>query len=761
MVLVRMGWRLIRSGGRAATLRIGLLALGSALSCAALLSVLGVSQLSAAQDRTDRSIEPVSEWSEDTEVPESGLMFRTEADGWENRLLRRFIVSSVTDTTPAPPGVARLPGPGEVVMSPGLVELASREPLVAERFPQQLIGTIDDAGLATPNVLVAYVGVEAGQLRSGFVATGFGAQSAQSERDPAAARIVGSILGILVLVPVAVFLATCARLAANTRDQRLAALRLLGLSPRRTQVVNSVEIAVGSLAGATVGVVGFQLWTHTARSAQLAGFDWFINDMQIGIVTSSLIGVTLAALAVMVAVLSSQSSISEPLTVRREKSPRHIRPWRIVPLIVGIALLAVSWTTASETADIATWLLPFAAGLASTAIGIALAAPFVAIATGWVLQHVDRPSAMIAAARLRHDPTSGARLVAGLSVSVFALGFAFVVLQVFDIYDANDEFVGNQDPVVLTATTPPTNISDIQALSDIGLAAEARRYPPAPNSSDGDARSSGNILVATCDTARALTSMPLDDCVDGNTYNVTSPRYANNGPDMTPDGFGVTPYGYPEPAGTLEFDLTRTGGIDYTFLAPPSLPIPPTPNQNGDELHQTGTEWAVAYNGETFDAQRAVATLVSNYPGSFWTSGFTDPGPAAVIAIYEALVTIGALASIAIGLLALIIATIDRALERRREIARITALGAPRTTLRRVHLLQTLPVSMIVLATAGIASVLGGSSYLKFGGEEAGSVPTTTIATLVGLALLGAVTASLLGLIALTSRTDPAYLRDE
>ena len=68
---------------------------------------------------------------------------------------------------------------------------------------------------------------------------------------------------------------------------------------------------------------------------------------------------------------------------------------------------------------------------------------------------------------------------------------------------------------------------------------------------------------------------------------------------------------------------------------------------------------------------------------------------------------------------------------------------------------------MIVLVTAGIASVLGGSSYLKFGGEEAGSVPTTTIATLVGLVLLGAITASLLGLIALIARTDPAYLRDE
>jgi len=207
--------------------------------------------------------------------------------------------------------------------------------------------------------------------------------------------------------------------------------------------------------------------------------------------------------------------------------------------------------------------------------------------------------------------------------------------------------------------------------------------------------------------------------------------------------------------------LSRTGGTTYTFLTPPSLPIPPTPAQDRNEVYQTGTNWAVGYNGETFDAQQAAATLVSQYPGSFWSTGLINPGTAAVVAIYEALVTIGALAAITIGLLALIIATIDRALERRREIARITALGAPRTTLRRVHLLQALPVGVIVLVTAGIASVLGGSSYLKFGGEEAGSVPTTTIATLVGLALLGVITASPLGLIALIARTDPAYLRDE
>ena len=142
--------------------------------------------------------------------------------------------------------------------------------------------------------------------------------------------------------------------------------------------------------------------------------------------------------------------------------------------------------------------------------------------------------------------------------------------------------------------------------------------------------------------------------------------------------------------------LSRTGGTTYTFLTPPSLPIPPTPAQDRNEVYQTGTNWAVGYNGETFDAQQAAATLVSQYPGSFWSTGLINPGTAAVVAIYEALVTIGALAAITIGLLALIIATIDRALERRREIARITALGAPRTTLRRVHLLQTLPVGVIV-----------------------------------------------------------------
>jgi len=54
---------------------------------------------------------------------------------------------------PLPPGVAALPGPGELVASPALARLlASPEgALLRERLNYPTVGTIADAGLASPS----------------------------------------------------------------------------------------------------------------------------------------------------------------------------------------------------------------------------------------------------------------------------------------------------------------------------------------------------------------------------------------------------------------------------------------------------------------------------------------------------------------------------------------------------------------------------------------------------------------------------------
>ena len=58
---------------------------------------------------------------------------------------------------PLPPGVARLPGPGELVVSPALARRL-RDPLLRDRIPGRVVGTIGDAGLVGPAELAYYGG---------------------------------------------------------------------------------------------------------------------------------------------------------------------------------------------------------------------------------------------------------------------------------------------------------------------------------------------------------------------------------------------------------------------------------------------------------------------------------------------------------------------------------------------------------------------------------------------------------------------------
>lgn len=753
MNLIRLGFQLVRSNGRNAALRLSLLALGAAVSCFVVLSVTGMSQLASRQDARDAATAPVYPTGEDAEtsiaVPGiTPIRFIEMIDGWGSIDLERIVVADVGANPPLPPGVDRLPQPGEVVLSPALQQLAHAEVTVAQRFPQTSIGTIGDDGLAEPDALVAYVGVDSDELPGGFATSQFGTNDPGfSSRDPGANRTVALLLLVFLLVPIAVFLSTCARLSANARDQRLAALRLVGLSARQTQLVNSIEIGTGATIGAIAGAAAFQAVTHTARSAQIGQLSFFVADVRVGALATVTAIVVLAGLAVAVAAGSSQAGISEPVRARREQGVRTVRARRIAPLALGVVLLAVSWQTAG-TASIALsrWLIPFFSGLALTALGLALAAPFVSVAASHILSKIDRPAALLASGRLRHDPGAASRLTASLGVSVFALGFGFVVLAVIDSATYGNENVTTDTAGLVLRVPEDTTLDDIQALDGVIDAAAIRSNVSADEGDPTMPARDADVLVATCETARQLSGLTLDDCIEGHTYRLTTIEYAEFDDDFTPS----PPAGIPPISGTLGFDFLHPAGDAANFLTPP------------DDI-DTADEYIATVDTATYTntPNQLVATVAQRFPGGYWILGINDGGTASVFAGVQGIVILGGSSALIIGFLALIIATIDRTIDRRREIARLAAIGTPLATLRRAHILQTLPVTATVMLTAGAASIIGGSSYLRYGGDGITDIPLSAILTTTAIGAAGATLAAALGLIAIGQKDTSQQLRDE
>lgn len=748
--LLRLGVRLSWGAGRSGRSRLVLMASGSAVAAFVVLTALSLSGL--ADRQSDREVR-IAPQAVNRLIPEATLQGTVMGDGWDGKELRRIVLAVEGPNAPVPPGLDRLPGPGEVALSPELERLVASEPLVAERFPQRRVATIADDGLVEPRQLLAYVGMaDASRIWMPSDIDGWGDAEAVAVLDPRAARTVSLLVLLTLVAPVVMFLATCTRLSATARSQRLAALRLLGLSPRRTQLVSAVETGLVGTAGNIVGLGAWLAWRQLDRTVQVGSFGWYSSDLWLPPPRQALVIAVLVALAVVVGLFGGHAGVARPLETRRERSARSVSPWRAVPLLLGISLLGWSWTTSDQTGPgFMAWLVPFGIGLVGTSVGLVLVVPFAARALGAVLGRSSRPTAILAGARLRHEPVVAGRVVSALAIALFAAAFAQVVLT-----NVNAAYAGtseNEIGSVLTMTAHGTTTDNAayQATSSLGIA-----LPKGPIGRTEPLAS----VAATCEELEVATGHAVAGCRDGRTYRVASVRTSVPGltgpaADREPSRRSresvdrtLVEAGLPATAGDIHLTFST---INYSFVAdvvvPPSS-APPT------------TNFVVPFAGRTWDPQVAVARLATLDPGASWDRGITGVDRLDSARIYSGIVAVGTVSALVVALGALVVATVDRTIERAGAQARMAAMGTPARTLRAALVLQTLPVAVLVLVCSGLAAILGGSSYLRFG-DPSLRVPLGVISALTGLAVAAALLATIAALVGTVTRPRPELLRVE
>src|SRR5579859_5194250 len=88
------------------------------------------------------------------------------ADVFEGRTIHRLDVAALGPDAPIPPGISKLPGPGEYYASPALTALIDSTPHaeLGDRFPGRRIGTIGDRALTGPDDLAVFIGYQSSQL---------------------------------------------------------------------------------------------------------------------------------------------------------------------------------------------------------------------------------------------------------------------------------------------------------------------------------------------------------------------------------------------------------------------------------------------------------------------------------------------------------------------------------------------------------------------------------------------------------------------
>jgi hypothetical protein len=453
--VIRLGLRLVLSGGREAVIRFAVLAAAVGLGVGLLLTAVAATNAVTTWNKSHAWL-----WTGTASVPAgpaagiAPLWWHPSSDVFDDQNIDRFDVAATGTSSPVPPGIPRDPGPGQYYASPALAALLRSTPAdeLGDRYPGRLAGTMGDAALSSPDSLVIIVGHTPAQLAHApdtvpvtSIATtvpgnfgqllnskGLAYMPANAGIEKSSIDLILSVVALAMLAPVLIFIATATRLSAARREQRFAAMRLVGATRRQVSLLAATESTAAAVLGVAAGFGIFFLLRAPVAGIPFLGEPFFPADMSLSLPDILAVAIGLPVAAAAAARLALRRVRISPLGVARRATPKPPRAWRVVPLLAGLAELGffvVHGTPASPGGEV--WaLLP---GFLLIIVGLVIAGPWLTMAAARVLaRRTSHPGALIAARRLADDPRAAFRAVSGLVLALFVTTVAVVTITTQD-----------------------------------------------------------------------------------------------------------------------------------------------------------------------------------------------------------------------------------------------------------------------------------------------------------------------------------------
>jgi hypothetical protein len=721
-----LGMRLSVAGGRSGWARLAMITAGIGLGVAMLLVTATVPVLFGARDARIAARADTISYPEPPRGDDSLLLAVADTE-FRGETIHGRVVQAEGDRAPVPPGLTRLPAAGELMVSPALAGLMDREPLLRERWDATPAARIGTDGLTGPAELAFYLGSDTlTEAPGAHRMTSFGRGDLESTVDPVI-MLLGVVALAALLVPVAVFVATAVRFGGETRDRRLAAVRLVGADTAMTRRIAAGETLAGALLGLLAGGVLYAAALLIAAATVPRGLSFAVADARPAPLLLALVVIAVPAAAVGVTLSALRQVVVEPLGVVRSGTPRHRRLWwRLILPVAGIALL---WPLRDG-------LRPgtepqVLGGVCALLIGVSLLLP-------WLVEAVVRrlPAGGIAwdlaLRRLQLDSGTAVRAVSGIAVSVagaIALQGMLAAVQ-----------VQYAEPGSASAGPFQYSISTSDGRSPLPGAVEDRNV---------DVGEDDTAHVAGCPVLQQFAALP--SCADGDAF-----RLAGSGlKPGAPVTLGGRSWTLPDGTPTV---TAPSGGLDMA-IDPATLLITPGA-LGGVEPEIRNTEFYVALDAGDPDAADRMRTAVLRadptaaiYPVRYSTFENLLAGvrQAVLVVAVALLVLVGASMLVNVG---------EQLHERRRPLAVLIAFGTRRSTLTGSVLVQ---VALPVLSGLLLAVVTG--TALAAALQKATGTPIrvdwTGIALTSGTAALVVLAATAASLPLLWRLTRPGALRSE
>lgn len=441
--MIRLGLRLVLASGREALTR--LLVITAAVAAGVMLLLAVLAEFHAFQTESGR---PCWECTQALALPGTlpgrppgtlpghGLAANYSVDLFHGQTIERLDLAAL-GPAPVPPGISRLPGPGEYYASPALAHLLETVPAsqLGDRFPGTPVGTIGAAALTGPDELVIYLGYAPSSLAKvpgTRWATAISTAPGPEVFTPFFRYAFAT--GVLaVLLPVLILISTASRLAAARREQRFAALRLAGATAGDISMIAAVDSVVSALLGAVAGTGLFLVARPALARTALTGTRYFASTVTptvwgyLGLLAAVPLGAAIASLLALRRVRLS------PLGVTRRTTPPPPSRWRLAPLVAGIALF-IAGALATSGKGIGVAMYP---GLLVTMTGLVIGGPWLTSALARLCGRVlTGAPPLLATRRLSDDPRTAFRAVRGLVLAVFLGTIVGVLVPTLDSLSA-------------------------------------------------------------------------------------------------------------------------------------------------------------------------------------------------------------------------------------------------------------------------------------------------------------------------------------
>lgn len=683
--MIGFGLRLAVAGGREALTRLVVIAAAVAVGTGLLLTTLaGVNAVNAQLTRVG-SLYPAESTGGDADP----LWWSTREDYFHGTQITRIDVAATGASAPTPIGIPATPGPGEYYASPSLRKLLASHPAdhLRDRYPERDLGTIGPAALASPDALVVIVGGtpdQVAELPRARQLTSVG------DNTPALPETtVNLILGVIaggLLFPVLIFIGTATRLSAARREQRFAAMRLVGATPRQISMVAAVEAAVAALAGTALGFALFSAFRQSLADIPFTGMPFFPSDMSLGVRDVLLVGLGVPAGAAVAAQLSLRRVRISPLGVTRRATPRPPRAYRLLPLLLGVGVLAFALGHRPETSDGQTAV--FLPGLLLIMTGLVLAGPWLTMVGARLMaRRAGRPATLIAARRLADNPKAGFRAISGIMVALFVTSVAVGVITTI-VANRGPAPIGSTDAGTLSTVfvdNPPSEtdpvLAELRAIPGVRSATAVRENPIITSARRDD--SWATVALPEQPGVVACTDIPREygRCADGATVAEVPTEF-----------------------------IPWRGSASATRVWPAaSVPL-------GDLQRLPAASIVVGTDGSAAALERSRTVLESAYP-AFWVAP-TVPGDfesdfANTLRGWKQLANVIIVASLALAGCSLAVSVVGGLTERKRPFSLLRLSGAPVRVLRRVVALETAVPMFAVAAVAVGMGFLAAQLFLQ------------------------------------------------